>query len=185
MHAGFVKHLCFIVAVCVWPLSASALAQTQDTMWRSQLDAHNWTRPSDPRVRIAKLQEALANDAKARGGDSLLDDDFSLTGTCWTMICSATNDLLGGPDLLGGQSDDDPLSNLGPTKKIKDTGAKGKDPHEDLWTEDCYPSAETCRKCHPAQYEQWRASGHAYASVSPMFNRFEQAMTEYTQGTVG
>jgi nitrate/TMAO reductase-like tetraheme cytochrome c subunit len=59
------------------------------------------------------------------------------------------------------------------------------DPHESLWTEGCYPSAETCRKCHPSQYEQWRASGHAYAAISPMFNRFEQAITEYTRGTVG
>ncbi len=61
----------------------------------------------------------------------------------------------------------------------------GRDPHEALWAETCYPSAETCRQCHPTQYEEWRASGHAYASVSPMFTRFEQAMTELTEGTVG
>jgi nitrate/TMAO reductase-like tetraheme cytochrome c subunit len=58
------------------------------------------------------------------------------------------------------------------------------DPHQKLWTENCYPSAESCRKCHPSQYDQWRASGHAYSAVSPMFNRFEQAITEYTRGTV-
>lgn len=127
------------------------------------------------------------------GGDSLLGGDDLLGG-----------DLLGGADLLGsgGKPDDllggsttsaqgglgaDPLSDLGPKDPIKkDTrDEKKKDPHEDLWTENCYPSAESCRKCHPVQYEQWRGSAHAYASVSPMFNRFEQAITEYTQGTVG
>ena len=64
-------------------------------------------------------------------------------------------------------------------------GSSSQDPHELLWTEDCYPSAESCRECHPKHYEEWRASGHAYAAVSPMFTRFEQAMTELTQGTVG
>lgn len=61
----------------------------------------------------------------------------------------------------------------------------GPDPHVGLWTEQCYPSAESCRACHPKHYEEWRASSHAYATVSPMFQRFEQAMTEITQGTVG
>ncbi|MEM6362823.1 MAG: multiheme c-type cytochrome [Planctomycetota bacterium] len=59
------------------------------------------------------------------------------------------------------------------------------DPHESLWIEGCYPSAETCQKCHPKHYDEWRASSHAYAAVSPMFQRFEQAMSELTKGTVG
>ncbi|KAA5543888.1 cytochrome C [Roseiconus nitratireducens] len=104
-------------------------------------------------------------------------------------------DLLGGSslggedDLLGGEVSDpltDPLMNLGPSSEASDHGVElADDPHANLWTENCYPSAESCRACHPVQYEQWRASGHAYASVSPMFQRFDQAMTEYTEGTVG
>ncbi len=85
-------------------------------------------------------------------------------------------------DLLGG----DPLENLGPDRDLDQTPVtKTPDPHEALWTEGCYPSAESCRACHPGQYDQWRASGHAYAAVSPMFHRFEQAITELTRGTVG
>jgi nitrate/TMAO reductase-like tetraheme cytochrome c subunit len=101
-------------------------------------------------------------------------------------------------DLLG-QSDDlqtagevplssspntDPLAGLGSAAPVG-PAAKTPDPHEALWTENCYPSAESCRACHPSQYEEWRGSGHAYAAISPMFNRFEQAMTELTEGTVG
>ena len=107
-------------------------------------------------------------------GDDLLDDDDSLVG----------EDLLLEADSLLDQSVD-PLDSIGPAAPIKEIERGKPDPHETLWTEDCYPSAETCRKCHPGHYEQWRASGHAYAAISPMFNRFEQAMTEYTQGTVG
>ena len=109
------------------------------------------------------------------------------------------DDLLGGesdPFDLGGSDEDDPLSSVGPDPekekeraKKKDTDKKDekkkKDPHEDLWTENQYPSAESCRKCHPGHYDEWAASSHGYAAISPMFQRFEQAMHEYTRGTVG
>ena len=48
-----------------------------------------------------------------------------------------------------------------------------------------YPSARTCAPCHPTQYEQWSYSSHAYASMSPMFNKFEQAISNLSQGTIG
>lgn len=82
----------------------------------------------------------------------------------------------------------DPLANLCSNDPIKPPAAKDpekKDPHEGLWTEECYPSAESCRACHPKHYDEWSVSSHAYAAVSPMFQRFEQAMTELTEGTVG
>lgn len=104
-------------------------------------------------------------------------------------------------DLLSGEEGDsqrqlhdylipqgDPLEQIGPGQAEQDSDQRQPaeaDPHEGLWVDNCYPSAESCRKCHPQQYEQWRASGHAYAAVSPMFHRFEQAMTDYTRGTVG
>jgi nitrate/TMAO reductase-like tetraheme cytochrome c subunit len=47
-----------------------------------------------------------------------------------------------------------------------------------------YPSAKACGVCHPKQYEQWRISSHAYANLSPMFNKFEQTINNLSQGTV-
>ena len=89
-------------------------------------------------------------------------------------------------DLLAPLDETDPLDLLTPKRIAKPTEAETpEDPHVGLWTETCYPSAETCRKCHPKQYDEWRASGHAYATISPMYQRFEQAMTDYTRGTVG
>ena len=48
-----------------------------------------------------------------------------------------------------------------------------------------YPTAEQCGECHKQIYKEWASSNHAYASISPMFNKFEQAFQGLTQGTVG
>lgn len=128
-----------------------------------------------PAQQVINAEQNAEPDDDLLGGDLLGGDDDLLGGG---------NDLLGADDPLSGVGAADPLSSLGTPEQSSKSKPK-PDPHEALWTEDCYPSAESCRKCHPSQYEEWRASGHAYAAVSPMFNRFEQAMTEYTKGTVG
>ena len=100
----------------------------------------------------------------------------------------ASDSLLGGPDLLDvpEKADRDV-----PEKADRDDGRgerrgdADKDPHRGLGFENCYPSAEACRKCHPNHYDQWRTSGHAYSAVSPMFHTFDAAMQHYTRGTVG
>jgi hypothetical protein len=48
-----------------------------------------------------------------------------------------------------------------------------------------YPTAAQCGECHKQIYEEWSSSGHANASISPMFHKFEQKFQELTQGTVG
>src|ERR1051326_1554769 len=48
-----------------------------------------------------------------------------------------------------------------------------------------YPSATSCRPCHQQIYDEWRLSAHAYASISPMFHKFEQKINDLSQGTVG
>jgi cytochrome c553 len=59
------------------------------------------------------------------------------------------------------------------------------DPHAKVYAENRYPSAAVCATCHPQQYDEWRYSAHAYASISPMFHKFEQRISELAQGTVG
>lgn len=48
-----------------------------------------------------------------------------------------------------------------------------------------YPTAAQCGECHRQIYDEWSSSQHAYASISPMFHKFEQKFQELTQGTVG
>ncbi|MGE0056165.1 MAG: multiheme c-type cytochrome [Hyphomicrobium sp.] len=51
--------------------------------------------------------------------------------------------------------------------------------------ESVYPTAAQCGECHKQIYEEWSSSNHAYASISPMFHKFEQKFQVLTQGTVG
>jgi nitrate/TMAO reductase-like tetraheme cytochrome c subunit len=58
------------------------------------------------------------------------------------------------------------------------------DPHRKATADNQYPSARVCGECHPNQYKQWSISSHAYAAVSPMFNKFEQRINDISRGTV-
>ncbi len=62
---------------------------------------------------------------------------------------------------------------------------EGEVAHGDILSEDAYPSASLCAACHEQIYEEWSSSNHAYASISPMFHKFEQAINALTQGTIG
>jgi nitrate/TMAO reductase-like tetraheme cytochrome c subunit len=59
-------------------------------------------------------------------------------------------------------------------------------PHAGWWADSDkqYPSARVCGECHPNQYKQWSVSSHAYANLSPMFNKFEQRINDISRGTV-
>jgi hypothetical protein len=61
------------------------------------------------------------------------------------------------------------------------------DPHGGWWAraDKQYPSAKACGECHPRQYDQWSVSSHAYANLSPMFNKFEQKINDLASGTIG
>ncbi len=58
------------------------------------------------------------------------------------------------------------------------------DPHLDLFAQDKFPSAFECAACHQKIFDEWRSSAHAYAAISPMFHKFEQALNNLAQGTV-
>lgn len=58
------------------------------------------------------------------------------------------------------------------------------DPHKIATANSQYPSARVCGECHPNQFRQWSLSSHAYANLSPMFNKFEQTINDLSSGTV-
>ncbi len=62
------------------------------------------------------------------------------------------------------------------------TGAQA---HAQLFENDQYPSASKCATCHQQIYDEWSVSNHAYASLSPMFHKFEQRINELAMGTIG
>ncbi|MGN6136711.1 MAG: multiheme c-type cytochrome [Aureliella sp.] len=115
------------------------------------------------------------------------------------LVSGSDDDLLATP--LGGDGLDeleamsqqpaDPLDQTlrgaghGQDRPTRDGVPEGADPHANVFAETLYPSALKCAKCHQKIYDEWRVSSHAYAAVSPMFQRFEQAMTNITKGTIG
>ena len=44
--------------------------------------------------------------------------------------------------------------------------------------ESLYPTAAQCGECHKQIYDEWSSSQHAYASISPMFHKFEQKLND-------
>ena len=52
------------------------------------------------------------------------------------------------------------------------------------YADNLYPSARVCGECHPQQFAEWSMSSHAYAAVSPMFNKFEQRINDLARGTI-
>ncbi len=73
-------------------------------------------------------------------------------------------------------------------RRAKAKASKGEEapiPAVDEETLSLYPTAAQCGECHKQIYEEWSSSQHAYASISPMFHKFEQKFQELTQGTVG
>jgi hypothetical protein len=61
---------------------------------------------------------------------------------------------------------------------------KGMNPHAKIFQENSYPTAAICGACHSLIYKEWSASSHAYASISPMFHKFEQTINDLSSGTV-
>src|SRR5271167_2853700 len=59
------------------------------------------------------------------------------------------------------------------------------EPHSQIFATNQFPSATLCKQCHAAIYAEWSISSHAYASISPVFHKFDQKINELAQGTVG
>ncbi|MEM8679001.1 MAG: hypothetical protein AAGF97_06600, partial [Planctomycetota bacterium] len=53
----------------------------------------------------------------------------------------------------------------------KPTVPPGVDPHAECFAETMFPSAKKCLPCHEQIYEEWASSSHAYAAISPMFQK--------------
>lgn len=158
--------------------------------------------PRKPRLIAKEVKPDSRDKSTATPNDplSLLSDDLLSNGAGRNGLMNGPSDQRsdGAEDLLGdGPESVDPLTGLGPDSgPIRKRSAANDQapiaPSADTAKatashplDALYPSAQTCAKCHPKHYDQWRVSNHAYASISPMFQRFEQAMQDLTQGTVG
>jgi hypothetical protein len=72
-----------------------------------------------------------------------------------------------------------------PAKDPKPVSLTADQEHQRLFLENKYPSAATCRTCHPDHYREWAGSPHAYAQISPVANAMAGAILVANNGTVG
>ncbi|MEO6624028.1 MAG: multiheme c-type cytochrome [Burkholderiaceae bacterium] len=107
------------------------------------------------------------------------------------VVAAADNSLLGGGLLGGGGLLEAPAANTtapaagaakAPAAKTEGDAASA---HLALFAESRYPSANTCKTCHPVHYEQWSVSQHAYAQLSPIFLAMQNAINAGTSSTNG
>lgn len=69
------------------------------------------------------------------------------------------------------------LALLGGPSRADEAAAEEKtadEMHAEVLDAEMYPSASKCMACHEEIYKEWASSNHAYASISPMFHKFEQ-----------
>lgn len=79
-----------------------------------------------------------------------------------------------------------PAPRAGAREQAQDSEQAAADQaHEELFLENRFPSATTCRTCHPEHFEEWSVSAHAYAQMSPVFNAMQAAVLRLTNGTNG
>lgn len=58
------------------------------------------------------------------------------------------------------------------------------DPPATVFKESEFPSAVQCAECHQKIFWRWASSNHAYASINPMFHKFEQRINDLASGTI-
>ncbi len=144
-----------------------------------------WAGPDD------LLLEDGADESLVDPADSLLapqgaDEDLlaSDNGDVLPAPDEASDALLEGSDeaeaapLLGGEPEEGQGLESGPV----DAGGAA---HAALFLENRFPSATTCKTCHPRHFEEWAVSQHAYAQLSPIFNSMHATILKVTNGTNG
>ena len=114
---------------------------------------------------------------------------FLLVVTCGLVmqVSQADDNLLtSGDDLLTSETPADAKAEAkNPAEPATQVvRAHGTDPHLNVLSEEEFPAAAKCAKCHQTIYDEWRRSNHAYASISPMFHKFEQRINELTSGSI-
>lgn len=122
--------------------------------------------------------DLLSPEPATGGDDDLLGGDLLSPDTG-----GGDDDLLGG-DLLDGEIDEPKTASAAEDDspvKLDEAAAA----HLALFSEDRYPSANTCGSCHPKQFDQWSVSQHAYAQMSPVYMAMQNTINAQTSNTNG
>ncbi len=125
----------------------------------------------------------LHGQSRSYAQDNAQSDDDLLLDQLLTEEELTSDDLLTGElseDALFDEDDED--ATTGVETASLDEAAEA---HLALFTEDRYPSANTCKTCHEAHYKEWSVSQHAYAQLSPIYMAMQNRINQLSNGTNG
>ena len=135
------------------------------------------------------LSEVLVIAQAQSSDDSLLSGDDSLLKEDGGSLLNDEDSLLGGSGGSSGDSllgDDGGSTQAAPSEAEREEVAdEAGEAHQALFAESKYPSANTCKICHPVQYDQWSVSQHAYAQMSPVYMAMQNTINALTSSTNG
>lgn len=189
LNLGIIRGVSLLLlAALVLSLHANQVVQAQaPQLGAAKVQGHAMPRSWQPaesgqRILFEPLQPsrlaAFPSAQEVSGDDALLRSTRAAESQLETVDPLASM----GPEPT---SDRIPGAGHGADSRRQTTLPKVADPHAEVFADNCYPSASACAKCHEKIYNEWRISGHAYAAISPMFQKFEQKITILSQGTIG
>ncbi len=99
---------------------------------------------------------------------------------------SLSDDLLDSElEDLTEDDEDEPIDGEPSSDVAVDSDDKAGKAHLELFAENRYPSANTCKVCHEQHYKEWSVSQHAYAQLSPIYMAMQNKINQLTNGTNG
>lgn len=134
-----------------------------------------------------------ADDKKSEGADDLLLDADDKKDSDGDDLLLDADDKKDGDDdelLLDESEGETKKAAAEPTPKVKKSkkkksAATSTEDHLKLYTENRYPSANSCASCHPKHYKEWSVSQHAYAQLSPAYLTLNNKINELANGSNG
>lgn len=124
--------------------------------------------------------QSYAQQTNQTSEELLIDDQ--LLGQLLSEEEQNSDDLLSGGFLDDDQISEDDEAETDDQAAGNDAAA---DAHLALFTENRYPSANTCKTCHESHYKEWSVSQHAYAQLSPIYMAMQNRINQLSNGTNG
>ncbi len=135
------------------------------------------------------LAQTSAPESKKENTDDLLDtkDELLDAGESDELLLEAEGSEKDGSDelLLDESEGETKKAASEPVPKKKKKAVDADSEHLQLYTENRYPSANSCAACHPKQYKEWAVSQHAYAQLSPVYLSLNNKINELANGSNG
>ena len=120
--------------------------------------------------------DLLAEDDLLSDDDDLLSEDDDLLSEDGDLL--SEDELLSDDALFDEDNEDGKTDEAAPVDEVAQA-------HLALFAEERYPSANTCKTCHPRHYDEWSVSQHAYAQLSPVYMAMQNTINALSSNTNG